>query len=380
MKMKRILSGLAITTMLAVTLTACNNGGTATTTKASNSGESSAAASGATTGANNGEKPYIPVISKGLQHQFWQVVKKGAEAAASEYGVEITFEGPASESEISAQVQMLDSALAKKPAAIALAALSTEAIMDQLNRAVESKIPIIGFDSGVPNAPEGAIKANASTDNYAAGELAATSMYPAIKDKVKAATTAAPVRIAVVSQDATSESVGNRTKGFIDKMVSLIEADGIKDVAVAGHDKYSNGVADNAAAAIIDVSIPATTSTTDLATTAGSALSKDNVIAAYASNEGAANGILDASEDGATLPKKNIVAVGFDAGARQKAAVAAGYFLGSITQDPYNIGYMAVKLAYQAYKGETVKDVDTGAKFYTKDNMNDAEIKDLLYD
>ncbi len=57
-----------------------------------------------------------------------------------------------------------------------------------------------------------------------------------------------------------------------------------------------------------------------------------------------------------------------------------GYFLGSITQDPYQIGYKAVELAVKAYKGESVSDVDTGAKFYNADNMDDADIKGLLYD
>ena len=48
----------------------------------------------------DGGKPYIAVVSKGEQHDFWQQVKLGANAAADEYGVDITFEGPASESEV----------------------------------------------------------------------------------------------------------------------------------------------------------------------------------------------------------------------------------------------------------------------------------------
>ena len=40
------------------------------------------------------DKPYIAIVSKGFQHQFWQVVAKGAQAAAEQYGVEITFDGP----------------------------------------------------------------------------------------------------------------------------------------------------------------------------------------------------------------------------------------------------------------------------------------------
>jgi ribose transport system substrate-binding protein len=71
---------------------------------------------------------------------------------------------------------------------------------------------------------------------------------------------------------------------------------------------------------------------------------------------------------------------GYDAGAAQKNAVRNQYFLGSITQDPYQIGYKAVELAYKAYKGEPVSDVDTGAKFYNYQNMDDPDIKGLIYD
>ncbi|MCL1796114.1 MAG: substrate-binding domain-containing protein, partial [Clostridia bacterium] len=103
------------------------------------------------------EEPYIAIISKGFQHQFWQTVLLGSEEAAAELGATITFEGPASESDISDQVDMFNVALTKNPAAIALAALDTESVTEQLQTAIEKGIPIIGFDSGVPNAPEGAI-------------------------------------------------------------------------------------------------------------------------------------------------------------------------------------------------------------------------------
>ena len=43
------------------------------------------------------EQMYIPIVSKGFQHQFWQAVKAGADQAAKEFNVRITFEGPDSE-------------------------------------------------------------------------------------------------------------------------------------------------------------------------------------------------------------------------------------------------------------------------------------------
>ena len=51
-------------------------------------------------GTQEAGKPYIAVVSKGEQHDFWQQVKLGANAAAATYNVDITFEGPPSESDV----------------------------------------------------------------------------------------------------------------------------------------------------------------------------------------------------------------------------------------------------------------------------------------
>ncbi|HHU89386.1 MAG TPA: substrate-binding domain-containing protein, partial [Spirochaetales bacterium] len=141
-------------------------------------------------GTQEGKKPYIAVVSKGEQHDFWQQVKLGANAAAKDYNVEITFEGPPTESDVQIQVEMLNNAMAKNPVAIALAALNTSSVLDQLQQAKNQGIPVIGFDSGVPEAPAGSIWANASTNNYAAAGMAAEKMFAVIKDKISAATVA----------------------------------------------------------------------------------------------------------------------------------------------------------------------------------------------
>src|SRR5699024_4867237 len=105
-------------------------------------------------------------------------------------------------------------------------------------------------------APEGAIDANASTDNYAAGELAAENMYPAIEDKVTKAD--GDVRIGVVAQEVNSLSITERTVGFIDKMVELAEGELSEgDVSVTGHEKLKNDVAADDAKLIIETRVPA---------------------------------------------------------------------------------------------------------------------------
>ena len=173
----------------------------------------------------------VEVIAKGFQHDFWKAVNKGAEKAADELGAKITFVGPQNETAIAEQLEQLNNAINKNPKAIALAALDTEAELDAIKQAQSKNIPIIGFDSGVPGAPEGAIKATASTDNHAAGGNAAEHMFPLIEKKIGDT----PVRIGVVSQEANSLSITQRTSGFIDKMVELLEKKGVK-VAVVGHD------------------------------------------------------------------------------------------------------------------------------------------------
>ncbi len=330
-------------------------------------------------------KPYIAVISKGFQHKFWQTVLAGAQDAANKYNVDMTFDGPPSESDIQVQVDMVNAALAKNPAALCLAALDTESLNEQLNTCLEKGIPVIGFDSGVPNAPEGAIISTASTDNEAAGALAAENMYEKIKDAVAGASKSKPVVISVISQDATSASITGRTTGFVNKMAELCEAAQSGLVAVTGHDKWAKASKSGDVAVEILVSIAASTSVTDCQTAAQAVLSK-NPVGVFCTNSGSVDGMLAATTDGSDLDRdngkyKNVIVVGFDSGATLLNAIEKKWFDGAVTQDPYMIGYYAIELAVKTLNGEKVdKVVDTGCKYYTVDNMKDEDIAKLLYE
>ena len=325
---------------------------------------------------------YISVISKGEQHAFWQAVRKGCDDAAKEYGVEMYYYGPPSEADIQLQVEAVNGELMKEPAALALAALSTESVMAQLAECIEKGIPVIGFDSGVPNAPAGSIYATASTNNKNAAALAAEefSKLEGFVDALKAGTPEKPVVIAVLSQDATSESVTGRTTGFVDKMSEI--AGQYNTVAVEGHDLWAKPA--EGAGVIIHTEIAATPEITDVTNAASAILNLDNLYAVFCSNEGAVNGFLAATSSGADLadgaPFGDLIVAGFDAGSPQKNAVRQGWFVGSVTQDPYRIGYLAVELAVKAAKGEEVADVDTGAQWYTAANIDEPNIALLVYD
>ena len=326
---------------------------------------------------------YIPVMAKGFQHQFWQAVKAGADAAAADLGVKIYFDGPASETEIAAQVNMVEQEMAKNPQAMALAALDTSAVADILDDCAEKGIPVIGFDSGVPGDTSGAVKATACTNNEAAAAIAAEKFgeHEGLVAAMQAATPEAPVIIACLSQDAVSASVTGRTTGFVNKMKEVAAQYGT--VAVTGHTKWAEG--DEAAASIIiEVAVSATTEATDVQTAANALLNKDNLIAVFCSNEGTVTGFLSATSDGSDLADGakygDLVVAGFDAGAAQKNAIREGWFYGSVTQDPYHIGYYAVEMAVAAAKGEAVADKDTGAQWYNAENIDDEMIALLVYD
>ena len=385
MNKKRLFAAILSAAMM-LSLAACGGGGDKSGTTQPPSGGSQTSGGSNTTQPSDGdgEKIFIPVMAKGFQHQFWQAVKQGADAAAADLGVEIYFDGPGSETEIDKQVNMVKDQMAKNPKAMALAALSTDAVKEILAECAEKNIPVIGFDSGVPDDTSGAVKATAATSNEAAAALAAEKFgeHEGLVAKLQAATSDAPVVIGCVSQDAVSASIVGRTTGFVDKMVEIAEKYQPGKVAVEGHTKWEKKV--DSPAVIVRVEVSATTEATAVQTAANALLNIDGLAAVFCSNEGAVTGFLAATADGSDLAEggkfADLVVAGFDAGSAQKNAVRQGWFYGSVTQDPYQIGYKAVEMAVKAAKGEAVSDVDTGAQWYDASNIDDEMIALLVYD
>lgn len=384
---KKVLSVLLSTAMVATMFAGCGSKEASSESATSDDAATEDTADAAADTADDGEAApagdmHFEIVSKGFQHAYWQAVKKGAENKAAELGVTINFVGPNTESDIADQVQMLNNAINAGPNAIGFAALDTSAALDAIQTAMDSGIPIIGFDSGVSGAPEGSVLANASTDNYAAGALAAEETYKVIKDRI--ANASGSVRIGVLSQDATAESIINRGLGFIDKIAELIQADG-KTVTVEGNDKYvtdSKVEPTDGADVIIEVAVPASVDASLSKTDCETILNKEDTICIYGSNQHSGEAMVSANE---TLQKfgtgdDKVIGVAFDSGAVIKGAVADGTFVGAITQAPVAMGEKLVELMYAAANGEAVEDTDTGCQWYTAENMESEEIAQNLYD
>jgi ribose transport system substrate-binding protein len=294
-------------------------------------------------GGSGGDKPYIAIVSKGFQHQFWQAVKKGAEDEAAKEGATITFEGPPTEQDIETQMSMLNTALAKHPKALAFAALDSKAAAPALEQAKSDNIPVIAFDSGV----EGDIPVTtAATDNKAAAAEAAKHMSDLLGGKGK---------VALVVHDQTSKTGQERRDGFIEWMKS--NAPGITLLPV----QYGGG--DQAKSADITKSILA---------------ANPDVAGIYGSNEGSAIGVVKGVEEAGKSGKVKIV--GFDSGKAQIDAIKDGTMAGAITQNPIGIGQQTVAAAMKVIRGESVpKVIDTGYYWYDKTNIDDPKIQAVLY-
>jgi len=390
MKITKVLA-IALTAMLlATTMFGCgsssqsDSGGSAGATELET--ETEAEAGSETTPTT--EKKSIVLISKSYQNQFYQAAFKGAMDAGEKYGFEVTTNGPDSESNIPQQVDQVSAAINQKPTAIALAACDPESLQETLTKAKTNGIPVIGFDSGVPGDTSGAVVATAATDNTNAGAFVAENLFndPTFQARMMEGTEANPAILAILAQDSTSGSIVFRVNGFVDKMGELLQTlDGLEGaVEVTGQTIWNKASASPAKVKIV-ITVPPSTNQADIQTAASTMLKVPNTVALFAANQGAVDGLLGATADGMDLDRaagkyKDLIVVGFDAGKGQKEAIANGSFFGSVTQDPYTMGYEAVRIAAEIAEGKTPADIDTGARWYNSENITDPEISVLLYD
>ena len=328
----------------------------------------------------------FPMMVKSFQSTYWDAAQEGMKKASEELGVTYKAQGPNSESDIADQVNMINTAIASNPVGLGLAACDTSSVTDALKTCAEKGIPVVTFDTGIADAPEGSVVCEVCTDNNQAGAVAAENMYNSIKDVVKDAE--GQVVIGEVNQDATAQNIQQRGTGFINKMIELLQADG-KTVAVSGNEFYVNAAEGADADAkdadvVIQVAVPAQTTVELCSTEAQAILSQENCIAIFGSNQVSAEGVLAANSNlnvlGSDVANGDVIGVGFDAGSIIKAAVKDGTFVGAVTQSPLMMGYYAIYALTAAANGQELEDVPTEGYWYDATNMEDENIAPNLYD
>lgn len=340
MRLRRKSSVLVATGIaLMLALSACSSG-------TSSSG-------GSSSGGSSGDSLQIAMVSKGFQHQFWQAVGLGAQQAADELGVTITFEGPESESQVDKQLEQLQAAIDRGVDGIGYASLDPEAPLPLLQRAKELGIPVYMFDAAAGDEAsfgEGALSLGiARTDGEAAAALAADEMAKLIGSSGK---------VGVIVHSQTNATGVQRRDGFVNQVAAKYP--NIEIVSI----QYGDG--DHQKSADIAKAILAANS---------------DLKGFYATNEGSAIGVVNALKE---LGKQagDLAVIGFDSGAAQVDAVKTGLMSGAITQNPIGIGYETVKALVEYIRDGKVPSnfIDTGFFYYTAENMDDPKIAAVLYE
>ena len=284
---------------------------------------------------------YVPIVSKGFQHQFWLAVRAGAEAKAEELGMEVNFIGPENESQVDKQMEMLQAEYDKNPNAVCFAALDSVAAIPLLEQMDADGIPVIAFDSGVDSDIP---ITTAATDNVAAAALAADKMFEALGEGAQ---------VGVIVHDQTSRTGIDRTDGFIARAEEL----GLEIVGpdFGGGDQLKS---------------------TDLAKTM--IQGNPDIAGFFGGNEGSAIGVVNAVNE---LGRDDITVIGYDSGIIQINAIKDGSMAGAVQQNPVGIGAKCVEAAAMALQGMEVPEmIDTGFLWADAETIDNEDVQAVLYE
>src|SRR5579862_5059801 len=108
--------------------------------------------------AKSDAKYKVVVIPKGLTHEFWQSINRGAQQAGSDLkekqglAINVKWDGPLQENETQAQISIIDRNLAAGINGIVLAPQHSQALIPSVEKAVKQGVPVLVIDSGL--APE----------------------------------------------------------------------------------------------------------------------------------------------------------------------------------------------------------------------------------
>ena len=290
----------------------------------------------------------IAVIPKGSTHIYWKSVEAGANKAAKELNVKVTFIGPQREDDRSQQIDLVKNQALQNDA-IVLAPLDAVALRDVAKEVADKGKPVVVIDSSLADSAS-FITSYVATDNREGGRIAARRIAELIGDKGK---------VAVLRYMQGSASTEQREEGFLEEIKKHTA------IEVVSSEQYAGATASQA-------QDTATNLITRLASPEGLSIQ-----GLFCSNQTNTYGMLQALR-GKNLAGK-VKFVGFDCDATFLDALKKGEMHGTILQDPVNMGYVGVKTAVAKLKGEKVEaTIDTGATLVTSENLPDEKVSALI--
>jgi ribose transport system substrate-binding protein len=293
--------------------------------------------------SNRARNKLVAVIPKSASSVFWVSVHAGANAAAEEFGFEILWNGPPTETDYSRQIQIVDSMIARRVDGIALAACDRKALTGVVDRAAAAGIPLTVFDSGLDSTNYMSFLA---TDNVEGGRLGARELGELLGGKGE---------VGLVMHAPGSVSTSDREIGFTEVMRK--EFPGIQVV----QSQFSMG--DRAKG---------------MAVTENILTAHPELDGLFASSEPSAIGATQAIK--ARNLSGKVKLVGFDSTDSMIEDLKAGVLNAIVVQDPFKMGYEAVKTIADKLAGrQPAKRTDLPAVVVTMANLQTPEIQKLLF-
>jgi ribose transport system substrate-binding protein len=291
------------------------------------------------------EKLSIAVIPKGTTHVFWKSVEAGAKKAGQELGVKIIWKGPLREDDRAEQIKVVEQFTSEGVSGIVLAPLDSEALVRPVKAAMDRKIPVVIFDSGMRGEPGKDFVSFVATNNKKGGQMAGEALVKLLGGKGK---------VVLLRYNVGSGSTDQREQGFLEVMK---KTPGITMLVDNRYGGATVAAAKDESMKLIDKLKQA-----------------DGV---FCPNESSTLGMLGALRDNGLAGK--IKFVGFDATPALVDALKKGECQALVAQDPTRMGYLGVKTCVAHIKGEKVDPVvDTGVRMLTQESLNDPETRKFL--
>lgn len=302
-----------------------------------------AAGGGGSGGAASGQR--VDVIIRASDSAYWQTLLGGAEAAATDFGIDVASFGPTSETDIAGQVQLVENSVSRGVDAIVIAPSSSEALNAAIDAARTAGIKVITTDTKVTTEIEGHI----GTNNILAGTAAGVRMCELLT--AQGTTTG---KVLVEAPVAGIEANQDRDAGFRAGL-----AQDCPDVD-SSLQSYNNNDIGTAAAQVND----AISANADL-------------VGVFADNNSSGVGAATAIKDNDAAD--TIAVVAFDSDPAEIAALTAGTIDALVLQNPYFLGYQGVLEAAGATQGRIPPAaLDPGVALADRENMASPAIAALL--
>jgi ribose transport system substrate-binding protein len=294
-----------------------------------------------------GKRYQIAVIPKGTTHSFWNTIHAGAIKAERELqgqGIDahVVWKGPLREDDREQQIQVVEGFTSQGISAIVLAPLDARALVRPVEEASRAGIPVVIFDSALAST---AITSYVATDNLKGGRLAGEYMAKLLKGKGK---------VLMLRYQEGSASTEAREQGFLEALKAF------PGITVISSEQHAGPTRDTAKA----VSESLLNRFADLQ-------------GIFCVNESSAAGMLLALQDLGRAGK--VAFLGFDAHPVFVEAITKGEMQGFVLQNPFEMGYLAVKTAVQHLEGQKVPAmIDTGVQIVTPENVATPEMRQHL--